>query len=180
MSATRLLLAALSACLAVTATHAASIGLDVKTGLWEMTSTGKTKGAPASMLPAEALEHLSAGQRAMINSAMSEGMKHVDKRRVSKQCVTEKTLKRGIKLDDKPASDCKETLASNTAKVMEMRLQCSGETRGNGTYRFEAVSREEVRGTMTMTVSSGSDTMTMKRVMNGRWLGSDCGNVKPE
>jgi hypothetical protein len=63
---------------------------------------------------------------------------------------------------------------------MEMRLQCSGETRGNGTYRFEAVSREEVRGIMTMTVSSGSDTMTMKRVMNGRWLGSDCGNVKPE
>ena len=92
-----------------------------------------------------------------------------------------KTLQARLKLDeDKPASDCKETLVSNTAKVMEMRLQCSGETRGNGTYRFEAVSREEVRGTMTMTVSSGSDTMTMKRVMNGRWLGSDCGNVKPE
>jgi hypothetical protein len=63
---------------------------------------------------------------------------------------------------------------------MEMRLQCRGSMRGDGTYRFEAVSPEAVRGTMTMTVSNGGNTMTVKRVMNGRWLGSDCGNVKPK
>ena len=33
---------------------------------------------------------------------------------------------------------------------------------------------------MNMTVSNGAHTMTMKRVMNGRWLGPDCGNVKPK
>lgn len=180
MSATRFTLAALTACLTVAAAHAASIGLDVKTGLWEMTSTGKTKGKPVSMLPAEALEHLTPGQRAMINSAMSKGMKHVEERRVSKQCVTEKTLKRGIKLDDKPGKGCKETLVSNTAKVMEMRLHCSGSPRGDGNYRFEAVSREEVRGTMTMKVSSDRNSITIKRTMSGRWLGPDCGNVKPK
>ena len=182
MSATRLLLAALSSCLAATAAHAASIGLDVKTGLWEMVSSGEASGAPPMpSLPAEALAHLTPAQRAQIRGAMAAGMKQAGKRRVTKQCVTADTLRRGIKLDEgKNTSDCKETLVSNTASVMEMRLQCGGATHGTGTYRFEAVSREQVRGTMNMTVSNGAHTMTMKRVMNGRWLGPDCGNVKPK
>jgi len=179
MAAIRITIAAFAAGLTAGAAQAASIGLDLKTGLWEMTSTGKTKGASSSMLPAGVLDHLSAGQRARIDSAMSEGMKHVDKQRVTKKCVTKETLRRGIKLDDELNGECKDTLVSNTAEVMEMRLQCK-DPHADGSYRLQAVSREEVSGTMTMKLSSGSGRMTMTRDMHGRWLGADCGNVKPE
>jgi hypothetical protein len=182
MSAIRIVYATLALGLAATAAHAASIGLDVKIGLWEMISSGEASGAPPMpSLPPEVLARMTPAQRAQIKGAMAAGMKQAGKRRVTKQCITAGTLRRGIKLDEgKTTNDCKETLVSNTASLMEMRLQCGGSTRGNGTYRFEAVSREEVRGTMTMTVSSGRDTMTMNRVMTGRWLGPDCGNVKPK
>ena len=101
MSATRLLPAVLSACLAATAAHAASIGLDVKTGLWEMVSSGEASGAPPMpSLPAEALAHLTPAQSAQIRGAMAAGMKQAGKRRVTKQCVTADTLRRGIKLDE--------------------------------------------------------------------------------
>jgi hypothetical protein len=179
MAAIRITIAAFAAGLTASAAQAASIGLDVKTGLWEMTSTGKTKGATSSLLPTEVLEHLSAGVRRRIDSAMAEGMKHVDKQRVTKKCVTKETLKRGIKFNDELDGACKDTLVSNTAEVMEMRLQCK-DPRADGSYRLQAVSREEVSGTMTMKVNSGSGSMTMTRDMHGRWLGADCGNVKPE
>jgi hypothetical protein len=182
MSSIRIVCATFALGLAATAAHAASVGLDVKAGLREMVSSGEASGAPPiPSLPAEALAHLTPAQRTQIRGAMAAGMKKAGKRRVTKQCVTADTLRRGIKLDEgKNTSDCKETLVSNAASVMEIRLQCGGATRGTGTYRFEAVSREQVHGTMNMTVSNGSDTMTIKRVMTGRWLGPDCGNVKPK
>jgi len=183
MSAIRIVCATLALSLTGAAAQnaqAASIGLDIKTGLWEMTSTGKTKGRPAAMLPAEVLKHLSPSQRSQMNSVMSEGMKHADKKRVSKKCVTEKTLKRGFKLDDKPSTNCKETLVTNNAKLMEMRLHCTGTPRADGSYRMEAVGHEEVRGIMTMKVKSGGGYVTMNRDMKGHWLGPDCGNVKPD
>jgi hypothetical protein len=181
MSAIRIAVPALAAALTASAAQAASVGLDVKTGLWEMTSSGETSGAPpVPALPPEVLAQLTPAQRAQMKGAMAAGMQQSGKRRVRKQCVTEETLKRGIALDDKPKGNCRETIVSNTATVMEMRLQCSGSMRGDGTYRFEAVSREQVRGTVVMKVGNGGNTMTMKRVMSGRWLGPDCGNVRPK
>jgi hypothetical protein len=33
-------------------------------------------------------------------------------------------------------------------------------------------------GTINMTITDGVRTMTVKRVVNGKWLAADCGNLK--
>jgi len=43
-----------------------------------------------------------------------------------------------------------------------------------------AFDRQSIRGNLNLVVSGGANTMTIKRVMQGKWLGSDCGSVKPE
>ena len=43
---------------------------------------------------------------------------------------------------------------------------------------FQAVSRENVTGTINMTMSRGTQTMTMDRDFHAKWLGTDCGNAK--
>jgi len=47
-----------------------------------------------------------------------------------------------------------------------------------GAFHFETSSPEAVSGTVNMTVSEGAHSMTMKRVIAGKWIGADCGDVK--
>jgi hypothetical protein len=47
-----------------------------------------------------------------------------------------------------------------------------------GAFHFETSSPETVSGTVNMTVSEGAHSMTMKRVIAGKWIGADCGDVK--
>ena len=48
----------------------------------------------------------------------------------------------------------------------------------SGTSHFEAVGPEALTGTIDMTMTDGVRTTTVKRVMLGKWLGADCGNLK--
>jgi hypothetical protein len=50
---------------------------------------------------------------------------------------------------------------------------------GGGNYRFEARTPESIVGNWDVTMSHGDRTMTMKGAVQGKWLGSDCGVVKP-
>ena len=56
--------------------------------------------------------------------------------------------------------------------------ECTGQERTSGHFRFEAVSPEAMTGTIDVTVTNGARTMTIKRVMHGKWLGADCGSLK--
>ncbi len=48
-----------------------------------------------------------------------------------------------------------------------------------GNLHIDAMDSETIRGTFNMVMSGGSNTMTVKRTLQGKWLGSDCGDVKP-
>jgi hypothetical protein len=49
----------------------------------------------------------------------------------------------------------------------------------SGTCRFEARNPESVVATWDVTMSNGGKAMNMKSAMRGKWLGPDCGSVKP-
>jgi len=46
--------------------------------------------------------------------------------------------------------------------------------------RYEAVNRETITGAVNIVMSDGGREMKMNQVMRGRWLGPDCGSVKPK
>jgi hypothetical protein len=178
MSKLRVLSAGLcvTACLTL-AGHTAPLSLNVKTGLWEMTTTGETSGAPP--IPQDALARMSPEQRAKFEASMAAGMAHSSAPHVSKQCMTEKSLQRGFDPgENKGEHKCTDTVVSSSATVMEVRQECTGREKMSGHFRFEAVNPEVVNGMIDVTVTDGARTMTIKRVMHGKWLGTDCGSLK--
>lgn len=149
--------------------------LDVKTGLWEMTSVGESSGRPP--IPAEALAKLTPEQRAKVEQQMAASMAAANQPHVRKECITQKALERGLNFADRP--NCKSTVLSSTPRMLDVAMECSGAQQMKGKFHFEAPNRETIAGDTNMVMTDGTNAMTMKFKINGKWQGSDCGNVKP-
>lgn len=157
--------------------YAAAATLNLKPGLWEMTWSGQTSGAPP--IPPDVLAQMPPERRAKLEAAMAANANRTSAPHANKQCITEKSLQRGLNVEEnKTESSCQRTVVSNTASVMDMRQECSGRQKSSGTFHFEAASPETMTGTINMTITDGARTMTVKRVVNGKWLAADCGDLK--
>jgi hypothetical protein len=162
--------------LGVAAAYAAGTPLNIRLGLWEMTTTGEVSGVPP--IPPETLARMTPEQRARAQAAMAARMAQRDKPEVRKQCVTKENLERGFDPKNSGAQGCHTTITSSSAQVMEMKQECSGQHKFTGTFHFEAPTPVTVVGKYDMVMSAGPNTMTMKLNMSGKWLGADCGAVK--
>lgn len=154
----------------------AATTLDVKTGLWEMTSVGTTSGTPP--IPQDVLAKLTPEQRAKLQQSMAAGMASANQPHVRKACITQKSLERGLNFEDRP--NCKTTVLNSTPRMLDVAMECTGAQRMTGKFHFEAADRETIAGDTNMVMTDGTNAMTMKYKINGKWLGGDCGNVKPE
>ncbi len=144
-----------------------------------MISTGNTTGAPP--IPAELLARMTPQQRAKFQAAMAASMARSRVPHVYNQCITEKSLQRGIKLqksNNNGVRNCRQTIVSSSASVMEVHEECNGREKTSGTIHFEAVGPETVTGTIHMTMTEGAHTMTVNRTLQGKWIGGDCGSLK--
>ena len=157
--------------------YAADPAFDVKTGLWEVTSTGSMSGAPP--IPQDALARMTPEQRAQMEAAMQAAIARNNQPHVSKSCITQRQLEKAPDFAEQHDKSCKQTVVTRTAAVVETRVECSGPQKRSGTFRFQALSRETIRGEVSMVLSSGDKAMTSKHTLDGKWLGADCGNVKP-
>ncbi len=150
--------------------------LDVKPGLWEMTSDSERSGKLP--LPPEALARMTPEQRAKLEAAMqgSMGPRH----RVVKRCVTQADIDKGFEEMERIGHGrCTQNVASSTPTLREGSFSCAAPQNASGHYRFEARSPEAVVGNWEVTVNGGDNAMNVKVAMHGKWLGSDCGSVKP-
>jgi len=161
---------------ALLATVAVAATLDVKPGLWEVTTQGETTGMPP--IPPQVLAQMTPQQRAQMMAAMQGRMNQPD---VSRSCVTQKMLDRGMSFDHGGNNQCTQSTVSSTSHSLDLRIVCTGEEqqKANGTMHIDATNRESFTGAFNMVSTDGTNTMTMKRTMQGKWLGSDCGSVKP-
>jgi hypothetical protein len=143
--------------------------LNVKLGLWEMTSTTTMSGD----VPVDTSK-MTPEQAAAMKNAMAGMMgPHTS---TTKSCMTKEKLDKGILTDQK---DCKNTIMSNTATVLEVQMDC---TQGNGKttalMHFEAPTSETVAGTFKGKSVMGTQTMNVSGTVTGKWAGADCGTVK--
>src|SRR5579863_8647312 len=150
--------------------------LDVKPGLWEVTTQGEATGMPP--IPPQMLAQMSPAQRAQMMAAMQGRMNQPT---VTRSCLTQKMIDRGMAFD-RPGNDhCTQTVVGSSAHSVDVRVVCTGEQqeRTTGSMHMDATSREIITGAFNMVSTDGTNTMTMKRTLQGKWLGNDCGNVKP-
>lgn len=150
--------------------------LNVKPGLWEITSDGQSAGAPP--IPPAVLAQMTPEQRTKFEAAIQHAMG--PQHRVDKRCVTEADIKTGFEqLEKMNKGNCTDKVMSSTSTLRAGRFTCTGPESAAGTYRFEARSPETVVGNVDMTLSNGGKTMETKVATLAHWLGADCGSVKP-
>ncbi len=146
------------------------VPLNVKVGLWEVTTIAKGLGLPpsqASKLPPE--------QRAKIEAAMKqmEGKPHT-----TKHCVKKEDLQKTLFDDKDLGADCKRTIVAATAVLQDVKVECTGDRTMSGEVRLEVVTPENVRGSAQMHPEAMGETMNVTSTFTAKWLSSDCGDVK--
>ena len=148
--------------------------LNIKEGLWEMTSTHSMAGMPA--IPPETLAKMTPEQRARMEAAMKPSGAGGPTTNVRKECITKEKLEKRSAFDEN-RKDCTRTVVSSTGSKLEMKIHCEGKEQGtDGTFLLEAVSSENVKGTMQFVTNSNGRTMNMN--ITFRYLGPTCGDVK--
>lgn len=163
------------AALLLTTLSAAGAGaerLNVKLGLWEMTSIMRFSGMPP--LPKEVMDKMSPEQRAKLAADLKAAAAEEPEPEVSSECITQEDL-------DKPfnsanADDCTQTIVRTTKTTQEIRMVCTGKIKGSGLFRVTTPTPETMNGTLDLKAGEGPDAFTLKGTIKGRWLGPDCGD----
>ena len=159
---------------------AQSVGLNIRPGLWEMTSTGQVSGGAAPQIPASVLAQMTPQQRAQMAAMAGSVQNILAQPMVIQMCITAADLQRGFSADPNvDATNCTHKLLTNTANVAEIELTCTGDHPATGKIHYEATSATTVTGSMNMATTMGGSPMSFARTIDGKWLADDCGDVKP-
>jgi hypothetical protein len=147
--------------------------LNVRMGLWEVSSTIDLGG----QMPGMDMSKMTPAQQAQMAAAM-RGMMGAHTT-TTKSCMTrEKFNKQNFVAGEQSGMDCKQTFTKNTATVLEGNVSCTGTRSMTGTMHFDATSPTAFNGTMKSATSERGQTMTANVAMSGKWLGADCGDVQ--
>ena len=147
--------------------------MNVKMGLWEMTSTMSMSGD----MPGVDTSKMTPEQAAQVKAAMAQ-MAAKPMTNTQKTCLTKEKFESGQMMAEEK-QNCKSTLVTNTAAAYEVKVECSQNgTMTNGTYHFVAPSSDAVNGKINLQSTTQGKTMNMSGTITGKWLGADCGAVK--
>jgi hypothetical protein len=161
---------------------------DVKPGLWEQTMNVEMTGMPAMpQLTPEQLAQMPPAARARFEAMMQgRGGLGGGQAIVSKVCRTKESLADAMSYAARQDSGCTPKINSMSASKVEVHVDCTGRFTGSGDFVVERVDSEHTKmtGAIKGVASMGSKTdadhpITQKMTVNGKWLSSDCGDVKP-
>lgn len=166
----RLLIVGLSLCPLIAAS---AERLNVKTGLWEVKTDSEISGMPP--LPKEMLDKLTPEQLAQIKQSMAQASGNDE---VSRECITERDLEEPFRRNYQ--EDCTQEVVRTGRNTQELRLNCTGEVKGKGTFVINTPNPETMTGALDLTIGDGNNAMKMQATMEGKWLSSDCGDLADE
>lgn len=185
--------------------NAHAIHVDMKPGLWEHTfklsesSLGTLTGGQQEQM-SKAMEEMKKQmasmppeQRKMMEDMMAkQGIKISDKGidmasqgvHISKDgstvkaCLTQAEIDRG----DMPQADenCEQTITQVSSSVLKATYMCKGEHPSHGEGQIIFQSDKAYTGTMKFTTEINKKSETIEGTQSGKWLSSDCGDIKPQ
>lgn len=168
-------------CMTVVALCASAAGAQtMKPGLWE--SSIKMGGNPelekAMAQMQQQMASMPPGQRKQMEAAMGKhGAQMSAGGMTTRVCVTQEMIDRGLLQREQPGN-CKTTIRDKSATGMTMDFTCTDPaSSGHAVYTFQG----DKAYTMNMKITSstqGAQGMTTLE-SSGKWMGSDCGTIKP-
>jgi len=145
--------------------------LNIKTGLWEVTTITQTKGMPP--LPKELLDRMTPEKRKQMEADIRAAQSKPDKD-TDKECITQRDIERPFETNN--TKECDNTIVTSTRTTQHIRIVCTGGMPGTGSFKVTAASPEAITGVLDLKLGQGAESMTINAEMTGRWLGSDCGD----
>jgi hypothetical protein len=172
-------IAALALLVIAGATHAQNI----KPGLWEFTTQmagGSGKMADAMAQAQKQLESMPPEQRKMMQDMMAkQGVQmgtSAGGGMTIKVCMTQEMVDRNEVSSHQ--GDCTHTNSPRSGNTMKFSFVCTKPpSSGEGQVTFTSPEAYSMQMTTTTTVQGRPEKMEMQN--SGRWLGSNCGNIKP-
>jgi hypothetical protein len=165
-------ISAVAALLLAAVTAGSAEKLNVKLGLWEMTSLTRMSGMPP--LPKEVMDKMTPQQRAEMIARIKEAQAEEPEPEVSSECITQEDLDKPFASAD--TENCTQTIVRTTRNTQEIRLACTGKTKGSGLFRVTTPTPETMTGELDQKVGEGTEVMSINGKIKGRWLGADCGD----
>ena len=161
-----------AAALAVTAVLAAQApNLDVRMGLWETTATTTMNNMMAGVDTSKMNDQQKAQIEAMMKNMQGKPM-------VTKSCMTKEKFEKQNFMQQRPNSDCKQTITTNTRTAMDSTVVCTTPEAMTAQAHIEAASPTSFKGTVHSKASARGREIEVTLDLSGKWLGADCGDVK--
>jgi hypothetical protein len=149
----------------------AAEALNIKTGLWEITSETVLHGTPP--IPKELLDKMTAEQRTKMQAEIKSAASGAPRKDTNRECITQDDLKKPF--ESANAKTCTQRIVSTTRTSQEVHLVCKGAYQGTGVLKINTPTRDTMTGSLDMDVGDGKDAMNVKAQLTGKWLGEDCG-----
>lgn len=146
--------------------------LNVKLGLWEMTTVMRMSGMPP--LPKELLDKMTPQARAEMQARLKAEAAEEPEPEVSSECITQEDLDKPFQSSN--ADECTNTIVRTTRTTQEIRMVCNGKVKGSGVFRVSTPTPETMTGDLDLKAGDGADAFIVKGKVKGRWLGPDCGD----
>lgn len=152
----------------------------VKPGLWETRmSQLDANGQEVASPELAALSRMPPEQREKMAEAMrARGIQLPDANGVMKACLDKASLNSGAWQQVASQAGCTTTFSTQTASTWKWHSACTsinsesdGETTFNGS--------EGYRTKVTTTATIAGKTRTTTRIVQGKWISSSCGDIKP-
>jgi hypothetical protein len=156
----------------------------MKPGLWEITSKMQSGNGQMEKQMAEAQQRMAnmpPDQRKMVEEMMArQGMKMGTAGgggMTMKVCMTKEMVERN-EMPSQQRGDCKTTSQARSGNTMKMAFACTNPpSSGEGQFTFNGSDGYTMKMAVNTTVQGKPETMNMDAT--GKWLGADCGDVKP-
>jgi hypothetical protein len=146
---------------------------DVKTGLWETTTSYTIAGGIP--MPPGMMDKMTTEQRARYEQAMKNNSARPIRTNTEKHCVTAQDLEKPVNFSEQ----CKWNLTESTSKKAKGDVTCEDEgMRMTGSGEFDAVDREHITGFTHGTAAAGGRTMNVDTKLTSTWLSASCGDVR--
>ena len=179
MKAHHLLIAAATVAFACTAN-----AQNLKPGLWEITNKMQTGSGQMEAQMAQMQQQMASmppEQRKMVEEMMAQrGMKvggGAGGGMTLKVCMTKEMVERNEGLAQQ-RGDCQTTQQSRTGNTMKMAFTCTNPpSSGEGQVVFTSPEAYSMKMLVNTTVQGKPEKINMEG--GGKWLGADCGSVKP-
>ena len=153
--------------------------LNVKTGLWQVSTTTTMSGLPDIPPEMQArLDQMTPEQRAKMEAMMKSRFGGTPQTSSYKKCVTKEELESNPW--NKPEEKCDWTVVNSTGSEMEVKTNsCTagknvGMMQTNVDLKIHVVDSENVQATMQLTSNGNGTTMKGSGTYTGKWLSATC------